>query len=139
MPKDAQQTRAECWFLDVGQGTCNVILLGGGRAIVIDSGPQGAYVPLRLLKRHVHTLEALVISHNDADHDGGTARILQAYPKAIRQIYFLADRPVKYMRTLALIEAEGKRGNLLSEPKRLEATDRPLVVYDDPELGLNQA
>ena len=67
----------ECWFLDVGQGTSNVILLGGGRAIVIDCGPRGSRETLAVLTRYVDTIEALIISHNDADHDYNTPRIMK--------------------------------------------------------------
>lgn len=48
---------AECWFLDVGQGTSNVILLGERRGIVIDCG-RSARVPLHLLRRYVRRLAA---------------------------------------------------------------------------------
>lgn len=122
-------TAAECWFLDVGQGCANIILLGGGRAIVIDSGPKGASVPLRLLRRHVQTIEALVISHNDADHDGGAARILQAFPRAIERIYYLTDRPVRQIRTYCVVKREREAGNLLRDPERIEAKDRPQRLY----------
>jgi len=124
---------AECWFLDVGQGTSNIILLGAGRAIVIDCGPKATAVPLLLLKRYVHTIEALVISHNDGDHDGGVARILDAYPRAIKRIFFLVERPAIYIRTHALVMREKAAKQLLADPVRLEASSQPQSLYRDPE------
>lgn len=138
MPADDPiRTRVECWFLDVGQGTSNVILLGGGRAIVIDCGPRSSSVPLTLLKRYVHIIEVMILSHNDEDHDGGAARVIQAYPKAIRQIFLLADRPAKSQRAFMLLRRERDAGNLLSEPQRLEADERPQSLYSDPSLNMD--
>jgi competence protein ComEC len=121
---------AECYFLDVGQGTSNVILLGGRRAIVIDCG-RAARVPLQFLREHVDRISALVVSHNDADHQGGAARILAAYPKAIDRLYFLQDRPIEHLSLYALARREYEAGNLLTPPIRLERTDRPKVLFED--------
>ncbi len=123
--------KIECWFLDVGQGASNVILLGGRRAIVIDGGPRGSTVPLQLLKRHVETIELLVITHNDEDHDGGVARILANFPRAVKQIYFLVDRPASSIKTYRLAQLERARGRLLCEPKRLEMSQRPKLLFAD--------
>jgi len=89
-----QDTYAECFFLDVGQGTSQVILLKGGRAIVIDGGPdRDARIPLSILgSAGVHTLEALIVSHNDADHENGAVRILETYKYSTEKLYFLVDR-----------------------------------------------
>jgi beta-lactamase superfamily II metal-dependent hydrolase len=59
-----------CYFLDVGQGTSNIVYLGDGRAVVIDGGVSSG-VPLQFLNRYVKAIEALVISHNDKDHQPG--------------------------------------------------------------------
>jgi len=120
----------------VGQGSSNVILLGGGRAVVVDCGPKGKGVPLDLLKRYVATIEALVISHNDGDHDRGVAEIVAAFPKAITRIFFLADRPAKHIRTLQVIRAELEAGNLLCQPERIEAKDVPQIIYQDTAGGI---
>jgi len=133
MPESPEQNRGgvECWFLDVGQGTSNVVLLGGGRAIVVDCGRRNSGVPLALLKRYVYTIEVLIVSHNDSDHDGGIARILEAYPKAIRRLLFLADRDAPLIRTFILAKRERAAGNLLCEPERLEAKENPQTVFSD--------
>lgn len=62
-------------FVDVGQGSCQVILLGDRRAIVIDSGSEPSTL-LRLLRvLRIETIELLVVSHSHTDHSGGAARI----------------------------------------------------------------
>ena len=130
------QSVAECWFLDVGQGTSNIILLGDGRAIVIDCGPLGCNVPLSFLKRYVSVIEQLILSHNDSDHDGGAAGIIQAYPRAIKKIRFLSDRPSGYMRVFQVLKHERRAGNLLCEPERLEALENPQCVFSDVNSGI---
>lgn len=127
---------AECWFLDVGQGMSNIILLGDGRAIVIDCGPRGCNVPLLFLKRYVSVIEHLILCHNDADHAGGAAGIIQAYPRAIRNIRFLSDRPSGYLRVFQLLKHERRAGNLLCEPERLEVSEKPQCVFSDVSSGI---
>ena len=64
----------EVYFLDVGQGTCNLLLLGGQQAVVIDGGGRGSRTLLQALERfRVSHIVRLIVSHNDADHTGGTA------------------------------------------------------------------
>ncbi len=95
MARQSNRAACECWFLDVGQGTSNVILLGGGRAIVIDTGAAGSQQTIQLLtQQYINTLEALIISHNDNDHDGNVGQILGQYRNATKRIFFLQDRPV---------------------------------------------
>lgn len=131
--REQQFSSRECWFLDVGQGTSNVILLGEGRAIVIDCGPKSSSETLNLLKRHVGTIEALIISHNDSDHDGNVQKILSQYRNAINRIYFLRDRsPVANIATFALLKSPQFKDDF-PEPKRLEADQE---IFSEKELNL---
>jgi beta-lactamase superfamily II metal-dependent hydrolase len=129
---------AECCFLDVGQGTCNVILLGSNRAIIIDCGPVG-FTPVRCLQHFgVREIVALVVSHNDADHYGGATQLIQSFPKQIRQVYFLEDRPARKTPLMTIIRREHDAGNLSSQPIRLEAdSDKGKVIFDDPGASLS--
>jgi len=136
MEHPSVHSEIECWFLDVGQGTSNVILLGEHRAIVIDCGPRTSSVPLQLLKRYVDTIEALIVSHNDSDHDGGVAEIIQNYPKSISNIYFLQDRPANQIRTWTLAKHEYEVGNLLNPPQRLEVHNEPQIIYSAPQSNI---
>jgi competence protein ComEC len=132
---------AECWFMDVGQGLSTIALLGEGRAIVIDAGPAGSSVPLELLKRYAQTIELLVLSHNHKDHDGGAARIIEAYPRAINRILFLvSESPAELKSTWRVLLREQKEGNLLNEPERLELPSSgrvvPRKIYTDTHSGI---
>lgn len=124
----------EAWMLDVGAGTSNIIRLGFGHAIVIDCGPKDSFVPLAMLQQErIHTIDALIVSHNHSDHDGGAARILAAYPRAIKRTYFIHDGHAGVSRFFDLAMQEWKDGRLLRKPLRLEAREDAYAIYPWPE------
>jgi beta-lactamase superfamily II metal-dependent hydrolase len=89
---------AQCHILDVGQGNCNIILLGDSRAIVIDCPKQGAMVALRLLERHsIAAIDVLAVTHNDSDHDRGASDILNEYAGRVGSVFYVQDRPAPDM------------------------------------------
>jgi hypothetical protein len=138
MDRDLRDTEtiAECHFLDVGQGTSNVILLGERRGIVIDCGPSGR-IPLLLLRRYVDQIVALIVSHNDKDHQGGASAIIAAYPNAIDRVFFLQDRPVEEIALYGLVGHALSEGTLISPPIRLERDDQPRIVFSDAQKSLS--
>ncbi|MFO1253330.1 MAG: DNA internalization-related competence protein ComEC/Rec2 [Inhella sp.] len=77
--------------IDVGQGSAAWVQTAG-HALLFDAGPRwggdsdaGARVVLPLLRAAgVNHLDALVISHDDADHSGGGASVLASLPVAAR-------------------------------------------------------
>ncbi len=127
---------AECHFLDVGQGTGNVILLGARRGIVIDCGVSGR-VPLLLLRRYVDRIVALIVSHNDKDHHGGASDIIAAYPNAIDRVYFLQDRPVEQISLYGVVKRAMEEKSLSANPMRLERDDEPRVLFSEPANDLS--
>ena len=136
MSENTAQPICECWFLDVGQGTSNVILLGGGRAVVIDCGPRGSQQTIALLRQYIDTIEALIISHNDADHDYNVPRILSQYRKAINRIFFLQDREAQEMRRTFAVMRHAKEGDYPT-PQRLEADGgAPRILYSAEDVTL---
>lgn len=66
--------------LDVGQGDAILLRDAAGAAVLVDAGPQGdPPAVLAALRRHgVGRLDALVITHGDADHAGGAAAVLRS-------------------------------------------------------------
>jgi competence protein ComEC len=131
-----QKIVAECCFVDVSQGSANVILLGDRRAIVIDCGPRSAgRVLVRILDYFgVESIAALVVTHNDADHCEGAELLLSQYAHAIGTVYFLDDRPSSRNWFLPRVRQELERGKLAkNQVRRLEAdTD----VYRDEAKAL---
>ena len=65
--------------LDVGQGDATLIQ-DHGRAILVDTGPPGGPILDRLSAAGVRRLDLLVITHAQADHEGGAAAVLAALP-----------------------------------------------------------
>ena len=69
-------------FINVGQSVATLVVGPTGETMLIDTGhfrDDGEYV-LEYLERHgIERLDALVVSHNDADHIGGNAAIIDYY------------------------------------------------------------
>jgi competence protein ComEC len=66
-------------FLDVGQGDATLIQWRRS-AILVDTGPPDGPVLTRLRHAGVRRLDLLVVTHAQADHDGGAAAVLSALP-----------------------------------------------------------
>jgi competence protein ComEC len=66
-------------FLDIGQGDAALVQRDGA-SVLIDTGRPDARVLDRLREAGVARLDALVITHQSADHDGGAAAVLDALP-----------------------------------------------------------
>jgi competence protein ComEC len=85
--------------LDVGQGTAAVVRTRR-HVLLYDAGPRfsesfdtGTAVVLPFLRAQgVQTLDMLVVSHSDMDHQGGVESVLQEIPAAA----VLAGEPEKY-------------------------------------------
>jgi competence protein ComEC len=132
---------AECYFLDVGQGTSNLLYLGGGRVIVIDGGPsRSSGVLLSLLHElGTRTIEAIIVSHNDKDHVDGACEILSTYRYRVRNLFFLIDRPISNIKIFTearrLNDARGHQRpiNLV----RLERDNTRRILFEDARLDLS--
>jgi competence protein ComEC len=76
--------------LDVGQGDAIVVRTPRGRWLLVDGGPHGRgsdagrRVVLPFLRRHgVDRLDAVIVSHGDADHLGGIPTVLRSLDVAL--------------------------------------------------------
>jgi competence protein ComEC len=69
-------------FLDVGQGDATLIQRRSA-AILVDTGPPDGPILARLRHAGVPRLDLLVVTHAQADHDGGAAAVLKALPVAL--------------------------------------------------------
>jgi competence protein ComEC len=80
----------EIHAIDVGQGDAFAIRTPAGRWLLIDTGPRTArgdagrdrVVPY-LLARGARRLEALILTHPDADHIGGAEAVLESFDTGI--------------------------------------------------------
>ena len=124
----------EVFFLDVGQASCNIILLGNQEAIVIDSGSGKGSLPLKFLRRcRVDRIAALVVTHSHADHIGGAASILGDYRDCIDRIWFVDDGSFVGSAFFSRIRNLDDEKVLSREHLcRLECNVDPTIVWDDP-------
>jgi competence protein ComEC len=87
-PADAGRLRLT--MLDVGQGEAMLVELPGHRRILVDAGRMGPggfdlgarVVTPFLLHEWIGSLDALVLTHPDADHIGGAVSLLRTFPVA---------------------------------------------------------
>lgn len=65
-------------FLDVGQGDATLVVAPGGETLLVDGGPRdaGSVVKRALSELAGGRLDAVVLSHTDADHLGGLVETL---------------------------------------------------------------
>ncbi len=83
-------------FWDVGQGDCSSIRLPDGRLILIDVGPVGSPLVDWLNERRTPPqIEAIILTHNDADHAGALPAIIAEHKRRIGAVWMLMDRSVK--------------------------------------------
>ncbi len=123
----------EVFFLDVAQGTSQIVLLGERRAIVIDCGTPKDRIVLQFLRRMgVEHIECLIVSHNDVDHIGGAVSVLGAFQDRISKICFVQDH--KFLRSAfwGRISELWKSGQLTADQLvRLEVSDTPQEIWAD--------
>ena len=128
----------EVYFLDVGQGTCQIILLGNRRAIVVDCGVKVDELALRFLKRYgVETLEALIVSHSHEDHVGGAISILDEYQDRIEKLCFVQDDMFLKSRFWERVKEFILQGVLSQDQLfRLECNSQPQEIWSDGNASL---
>ena len=72
----------EVHFINVGQSVSTLVVSPSGETMLIDSGhyrDNGEYV-LQYLRAHgIDRIDHFVVSHNDADHIGGNAAVIDYY------------------------------------------------------------
>ncbi|MGE5379359.1 MAG: ComEC/Rec2 family competence protein [Candidatus Saccharibacteria bacterium] len=96
-------------FIDVGQGDAELIHTSDGKHVLIDAGPNGAEASLLsyLDGKGVTVLDALIISHPDADHIGGAEEVLEALQ--VKSVYHpgLVKNTSTFWSFIAAAEQEG--------------------------------
>lgn len=128
----------EIFFLDVGQGTCQVIMLGQRRAIVIDCGLKNDQPVLQFLRRSgVEYLERLIVSHSHNDHIGGAVSIMGAYQDRVGKYCFVQDHlflESAFWNRLKDLYATARITR--DQMVRLEVEEKPQVVWKDESKSI---
>src|SRR5262249_10347934 len=149
-PAAAQQARldpraavATLDVLDVGQGDAILIRSPEGKTALVDAGPNGGVVPL-LRDRGVDHLDLLVVSHHHADHYGGAAEVIRAFPPRVFLASTSAHTTPHYLRLLELVRDRGIRAIAPSGvPRTIELGSVVLTVFpqspEDPSQENNNS
>ncbi|MGQ3328232.1 lamin tail domain-containing protein [Halorubrum sp. FL23] len=103
----------EVHFINVGQSVSTLVIEPDGETMLVDTGhynDDGEYVLEYLRQRNVTRIDHLVTSHNDADHIGGNAAIIDYYETeadGIGAVYDpgIAANTVTYEEYLDAVEA----------------------------------
>ena len=69
-------------FLDVGQGDATLLQLDGA-AVLVDTGPPDGPILQRLREARVKRLDALVLTHAQADHEGAAPAVIDGFDPAL--------------------------------------------------------
>ena len=64
---------------DIGQGSA-VLLQDGSEGVLVDTGPVDGGLVAALRRTGIRRLRAVILSHPAADHDGGGAAVIDAFP-----------------------------------------------------------
>jgi len=112
-------------FVDVGFGTCNLILTGSGEALVIDAGERTKEPLAALHHFSVTRIRHLIVSHWHVDHVGGATGILRAYSGRIGTIWFPADPAFRATEFWMALVAENEAGRLKFEQVKALMVEGP--------------
>ena len=117
-------------FWDVGQGDATIIRPTLTQAFIIDVGPRNSPIVDWVSHNRSVTIEGIVLTHNDADHAGAIAALIDAGRGRIGTVYFLVDRNPKdsrFVQLFARLSAALKAGEI----KGLLRLEAPQVVWRD--------
>lgn len=118
----------QIWFFDIGQGDATFIQTPQGSQILIDGGPDDTVLQklASVMWPWDRTLDAIVVTHPDADHITGLVRVLERY-KVNMIIETGAESDTSFSEVLVLaIENEG------SDHRLVKAGD--LIAFDGLRL-----
>lgn len=101
------------WYADIGQADCQLIQTPEGKNILIDAGEAatGEELVQWLKARGVQELEAVIATHPHADHIGGMAEVIKAFPIGAFYMPKTADAQTPATRVYeAMLEALSEKG-----------------------------
>jgi competence protein ComEC len=134
----------EVHFINVGQSVSTLVVGPTGETMLIDTGhynDDGAYVLTYLERRGIDRIDHLVVSHNDADHIGGNAAIIDYYEREADGVGAVYDPGIAAStRTYGrYLDAVDEHGVTLYETRegdavRFEGVDVAVLGPPDPYL-----
>ena len=97
----------EVFFIDVGQGDATLVVADTGETLLVDGGRSTRRIRERLKRLGVTDLDAIAMTHPDADHIAGLVEVLELYE--IERIYLNGGESgtQTFARFMAGVNAEG--------------------------------
>ena len=80
------------YFVDVAQGTSQVVLFPDSSIVIVDCGESSDALIKLLESLEFDRIRALVLSHWHSDHVGGAIAVLKAYVDLIEYVFFAQDQ-----------------------------------------------
>ena len=126
--------------LAVGHGLAVLIETGGGRAVLYDCGRMRdpsvgrRVVAPALWARGIHTLDAVILSHADADHYNGLPELLQRTPiqKVLVPEGFSSDANPGAAELLDLVESRGIPVRIVAQGETWNAGATQFTILHPP-------
>jgi len=127
--------------INVGQSTSTLIVGPTGETMLIDTGDfndDGKYVLAYLQRHNIDRLDHLVVTHNDADHIGGNAAIIEYYETEAEGIGAIYDPGIAastntYEEYLDAVEEYGVRLLETREGDQIDFEGIEVQVLGPPE------
>ena len=123
-------------FLDVGQGDATLFQTPEGVAVLIDGGPPGAGVPSRLRRAGVRSLDAVVLTHPQEDHQGGLEEVIRELP--VRLLLHGGGNERGHDRITALAHRRGTRVVTAHAGLALRVGRLRMKVLSPPRDGVSE-
>lgn len=115
-------------MLDVGQGDA-ILIRGGGKTVLIDSGDRSANTPDQLRALQVERLDLVVGTHPHADHIGRMPAVLRDFDVGLYMDSGLTHTTRVYNETMVAVEDN-------EVPYKTAVTGMQLRLGDEAELAV---
>jgi competence protein ComEC len=130
-------------FLDVGQGDAT-LFQAPGASVLVDGGPPGADVVPKLRRHGVGSLDLVVLTHGQRDHEGGLEAVVRSVPVRLLLDGAAGSRDARHARIVTTARARGTRvvtaaagQSLRLGPLRVQVLSPPRGTVPDPDEDPN--
>jgi competence protein ComEC len=121
--------------LDVGQGDSILLQPAGAPPVLVDTGPPGDRIAAALEDAGVDRLGALILTHDQSDHDGAEAEVLASVPVERVLYAVLGHDPLDLAREAGARTERVAAGSVIRSGRL-----RMQVIWPPPEvLGASHA
>ncbi|MDE0243162.1 MAG: MBL fold metallo-hydrolase [Candidatus Kaiserbacteria bacterium] len=134
VPLETEVPMVRVHFLDVGQGDSILIETPSGRQVLVDAGRDGAVSAAlnHVMQASDKHIDALVMTHPDADHIGGFAAVLDQYDISSVIHSFIPAETQVYRAVMERVYAKEQAGKIA-----VHQVDRAQqFILDDVTLSL---